>query len=488
MGLVAVMLVPIWSVAYVPTIDGPAHVYNAFVHRNLGNAEYPLFADHYEVDWRPMPNWWTHGVLALLMVPFEPRLAEKLLLSGLVVLFAGAARYFAGSVDRARRWIGYLALPLLYNQLLLLGFYNFAFGLAFYLFAVGFWWRHRTSPSLAFGLQLSLLLLLCWFSHIVSLILALVSIGVLWLFGLRASALGRPFLHPLILAPHAILPLWFYLAHESTHIASVWSLKVIWRYLLGLEVLFLFGSEQKWVGFALAAAFGMLLVLTLAARMRGPRAVLESDGFLALSALAVLLYWVSPEGMSGGTLLKNRLSLFPYLILLPWLAPRLARIGRAAVLVGVAALLIFQIVKIQGWYRSMQPDIRSFVAATEPIPPNSRVLPLLFDRDTESPRFGALGHAIDYVAVEKGLVEWDNYQAASGLFPVRFRAEVGVPDIYAIEAHPGRVDLRWYRPRADYVFTWELDPESRVARQLARNYRRLPEIEVGGAGRVYVRP
>ena len=484
LGLALVLLIPIWAVDYLPTVDGPSHVYNAWILRQYANTEeYPLFHQHYEIDWRPIPNWFGHAALALLMFPFAPRTAEKVLLTLLVLLYVAAARFFAGSVDPERRWAGLLALPLLYNQLLLLGFYNFTFSLPFCLLAVGTWWRSRDSPGWRLAVKLNLLLLLCWFSHIVSFCLALASIGALWLITLRGREWKRHLLHPLMLAPQALLPLWFVQQQGGVPIPTTWSAELHRNYFMRLEVLFLFGSEQLWIGMILAVLFGTLLLLTLAGKPR----MGEEDGFVLLSLLAILLYVLSPEGMSGGTLLKNRLSLYPYLLLLPWLAPWFGKVDRAvrpAVMALVALLTVWQVVKIVEAYRLLQPDVRAFLAAAEPIPPDSRVLPLLFSRETTHPRFGALGHLIDYPAAEKGWIEWDNYEAACGLFPVRFRPGLGKIDTFTLEAHPEHVRLSEYRGKVDYVLTWKMPPGSTMARRLRWHYRPMAET---GPGRVYRR-
>jgi len=480
LGLALVLLLPIWAVDYIPTVDGPSHVYNAWILRQYANTEeYPLFQHHYEIDWRPIPNWFSHAVLALLMFLFEPRTAEKVLLTGLVFLFVFSVRFFAGSVDPERRWVGLLALPLLYNQLFQLGFYNFSFSLPFYLLAVGTWWRNRGSPGWRLAVKLNLLLLLCWLSHIVSFCLALASIGILWLVTLRGRSphrWQRHLLHPLMLAPQVLLPLWFVLQQGGGPIPSTWSPELHRDYLMRLGVLFRFGREQLWIGMILAALFGMLLLLTLAGKLK----MGEEDGFLLLSLLAIVLYVLSPEGMSGGTLLKNRLSLYPYLLLLPWLVPWIGKAGRAAV-VGVAVLLtVFQVGNIVHWYRLMQPDLREFLAATEPIPPDSRVARLLFSRGP----YGVFGHLIGYPAAEKGLVDWDNYEAACGLFPVRFRPQVGRITTHMLETHPELMRFSEYRGRVDYVFAWRMPPGSPIAHRLTRHYLPLAEI---GPGRVYRR-
>jgi len=47
----------------------------------------------------------------------------------------------------------------------------------------------------------------------------------------------------------------------------------------------------------------------------------DEDAFLLLAAVLMGLYFFSPEKMSGGSMLKPRLTLFPVLVLMAWLAP-----------------------------------------------------------------------------------------------------------------------------------------------------------------------
>lgn len=486
--MVALLLIPVWSVGYFPTTDGPSHIYNAWILRQYGNTQdYPLFQQYYEIDWRPIPNWLSHAVLALLMFPFDPRTAEKVLVSGYVVLLAGAARFLAASVSIERddrRWLAWLALPLVYNQFLHLGFYNFCLSVGFCLLAVGTWWRNRERPSLGFAVKLNLLLLLCWFSHIVSLVMALAAIGVLWLATLKGRPLKRHLVHVLILAPQVILPLWFVRSQGGGTIPAETSFRELWLSLLSLRALYRFGLEQAWVGIAMVVLFLVLTALTLAGKLRKKDAWREEDGFLLVALLAIVLYFVSPDGMAGGILLKNRLSLYPWLLLIPGLAPRLGRRGRAAVLSTVAIITLFQIGMLVHWYRLLQPEIREFVAAADPIEPDSRVLPLLFKRTTTAISVDVLTHAFSYVDVEKGLVDWGNYEAMTGHFPIRFRPETGLSDIYTLEAHTDEVNIRLYKGRTDFVFTWKMPPGARMNRVLRQQLKPLAEE---GPARVYRR-
>src|SRR5437588_167127 len=77
------------------------------------------------------------------------------------------------------------------------------------LIAVGSWWRRRHDPDLVFALRINAILLLCYFSHLVSSVMALLAIAVLWLATLKRNGLRRRLRHVAVLAPQLLLPLWF---------------------------------------------------------------------------------------------------------------------------------------------------------------------------------------------------------------------------------------------------------------------------------------
>lgn len=74
-----------WTVAYIPTLDGPSHTYNGWLLRQSANSEaFPLFHRAYELNPLPVPNWNGHVVLAGLMLLVPPIVAERLLVSGCI--------------------------------------------------------------------------------------------------------------------------------------------------------------------------------------------------------------------------------------------------------------------------------------------------------------------------------------------------------------------------------------------------------------------
>src|SRR5207248_2934981 len=61
-------VIPIWCVRYLPTVDGPSHVYNSWIlHELIRGAQGPI-ADWFRIDWRPHPNWIGHALPVVLAI------------------------------------------------------------------------------------------------------------------------------------------------------------------------------------------------------------------------------------------------------------------------------------------------------------------------------------------------------------------------------------------------------------------------------------
>jgi hypothetical protein len=123
------------------------------------------------------------------------------------------------------------------------------------------------------------------------------------------------------------------------------------------------------------------------------------------------------------------------------------------------------------WYGRLSGDMAGYLAGLAAVEPNTRVLPVPFAHQPHGSRLDILGHAMSYAALEKGLIDWDNYEAATTLFPTRFRDGVPWPPTADIEGRPGRLRLEQWRDRADYVYTWRMPPRHPFGSRLARFYR-----------------
>src|SRR5205085_4876619 len=206
--VVALMqIVPVWSAPYFPTADGPAHLYNAWVMRELVLGHDNAVTRTYAIDAKPYPNLLDHLALAVLLGEFPPPVAEKVFVSGIVLLFLGGLWLFAGAVDPRASLFAFLGVPLAHHLLLQSGFYNFSLGAGLYFITVAVWWRRRKRDDGQTIVIVAILLLLCYFAHPMPALLAIGTIGLLWLAALR----GRHARHLLAFVPVLPLLAWFLL-------------------------------------------------------------------------------------------------------------------------------------------------------------------------------------------------------------------------------------------------------------------------------------
>ena len=81
--LIALMLVlhllPIWLLPYYPTQDGPSHIANAVIVKKY--AQHDIYQEYFQLNLKPVPNWFSHAAMALFMFFTPPLIAEKLLLT-----------------------------------------------------------------------------------------------------------------------------------------------------------------------------------------------------------------------------------------------------------------------------------------------------------------------------------------------------------------------------------------------------------------------
>ena len=109
-------LAPVWMFRYLPTQDGPSHVYNAIILKDYAQP-HTRYAEFFERRWEQFPNWTAHAVLMVLMYLFPPLIAEKLLVSVYLLGFAWSFRYFLTSFGEETSQLAGMGLLFLYNRL-----------------------------------------------------------------------------------------------------------------------------------------------------------------------------------------------------------------------------------------------------------------------------------------------------------------------------------------------------------------------------------
>lgn len=428
--------------------------------------------------------------MAGLMYFVPVLIAEKIFLSGYIILLPASMRYVLGAIRPDARFFAYLVFPFIYNYLFHKGFYNFSYGLAMCFFVLGYWLKHQDRFAFCEAVTLSCLSLVLYFCHIVSLGMAYIAIALLgsWftVFDLRRQlcesrwdyqALWKLFRTRMLVPFCALLPSLFLAAMFFLHspsrgldTAPFWdSLKQ----LLNMSSLVSLNPMTVWITRAFMCLFGLLGGVFFISKIVYRR-LNRWDGLLLVAVVYTVLYFNTSEIF----FMQSRLGLYPYLILIPWLAAqsyniKINRIVHTTQGISVAIALVLLGV-YSAKYAELNDYLHEYLSGMHLIESNTTLLPLSFSHHGQAPdgrslsfKVGSFHFASGYIAAERHVVSLDNYEANTGFFPVSFRPELNAYHHIMDFMRPplkwasrGGVDFLSYPQRTggqvDYVLVWGL--------------------------------
>jgi hypothetical protein len=489
--LIVLHLLPIWSFKYFPSQDGPAHINNANILREYHRPDYPIFREYYVLNKNFEPNLFGHLVLAGLMSFLPMLVAEKILLSGYVILLPISIRYVLRTIRPDAGFLAVLAFPFVYNYTFHMGFYNFSCGLVMYFFVVGYWLKYCEGLTLRRTMVLAILALVLYSCHPLPLVTAyvMVTLFTAWLmfldlaqqirqrqfnFRVLCSALWRRTLAPLCaFLPTFVLTATFLLQKgTASRVGRFYSI-ILDRAerLYHLNSLISYDAWEGWFSTALVwlfvAVLIYLLVLQVACHKRN-----HWDGLLLVVAGYVVIYFIAPDSMSQGGFITARMNLYPFLALILWFGAqsyqRLVKRGIQVAAIGIA--LAFLGLHMQK-YAELNDYLTEFLSGSHLIESNTTLLPFIFSPRGRAPdgrvlslRIAPFAHASGYIAAQRHLVDLQNYEACTTYFPVMYRSHLNpCTHIYNLKAGS----------RVDYVLIWRTgeEPFNRfIFQQLEENY------------------
>jgi hypothetical protein len=501
-GLIVLHLLPIWMLPFAPTQDGPAHLSMAHALRQLDGAGGIYLREYLQPNREAIPNWFVFFLLGDVLRFVSVPMAEKLLLSAYVLLLPLSARYALESVRPRAGFLAFLVFPFTYNLLLNLGFYNFCFSLAAFLFALGFWLRHGRPLGPVRTLGLALLVFWTYFCHPVTLgvlvgtLLTLASWRALLALrrgsGLRAL---QWLIGPLVACAPAVALLLSFLETRMGGRVSDMTFPAKARQLAALYSLVSLDRRLVAFSLALAALLGVLAVTALARRTRRRR-LLAGDGFFLATLLLVAVYFVAPNEMGQGGFVTHRLNLFPFLVLILWLGTFSFPLSlRAAIRSAGAALSLGLLAAMFAMWAGLNAYLGEVLTAAPYLQPRRTLLTLTFSNTGEEEgeplgfRTWPFVHAGSHLAARLPLVDLGLYEAHEDYFPLVYRPGKD-PFVHLarhpldLEAEPPKVDLLDYPARTggtiDYVLlVWprailaDVPAARSIRRQLAMAYERI---------------
>lgn len=420
--LLAIDLAIPFCTHFYPTLDGPSHLYNAQLVKQLlqGNDGISL---HFMVNRIPVPNWFDHALLALLLFAFPAWIAEKVFVCLYVAAMALGARRLLRIVAPGNENMALLVFPMIHALLFNFGFFNFSWGLALVLWTVAWAWEERPNGPRRTAV-LVVLATVTYFCNILAFALSgcILSIAVLaqaWSV-LRRTGLSSVSLHtvarevlPMLLAylPGTIM---FLLFQQQIHFDESdpprpFAELVQWLLMARPLVSFNFEAEEAYTWIYAAILGCSLLTLFLDRRSMDRR-----SGSLFLAAgVVLLLYFLTPDNSQAG-MMSDRYCILFYLTISTALAAAVVPRRATHALALAAAILQFG---ISYWHWStvrtdLDVQATAMNHAADHIPANATVYPVDLSANLLH------GHIQSYLGADKPLVLLTNYEPRLGWFPI----------------------------------------------------------------------
>ena len=501
--LLVVYSIPIWWFHHFPSQDGPGHLYNAYLLSGWWKSSFPVNRGFFALNRAPVPNWLTTGLLALLMQVMTPATAEKVVLTLYVIFLPLAMRYAARSLRSSSRYIYLLGFLFIYNYFFHLGMLNFCVSLAWYLVFIGYWARNRHCLGFRQILILLCLTLLFYFSNGLSYFIGLLTVAVLSVASFfseyhRGNLAGwweklvRPHIGLLLVVPLSLS----YLALHGPYYDWSRSSPLTWGDISWMfSRLTVLTAANDNIDLRITHAVAAVLVLAFGlkcySRMK-VRKLIWTDSLLIAALLQFILYLLAPEAAAGVGLIKARIILFPLLTLVLWLTvqpfKRTFTVILTLAIVFASLALVGRDVNRYVW---QAPMLDQFFAAADHIERNSTILPLSFHQAGYDPqgrdrklKYDPFLHATELIAIEKGLVDLNDYEAATRNFPLVYEYALDPSRIIGHEREygfpPQAYVTSYYRSTGrfvDYVLLWNVRAEDfsnadaqRTFKELAANY------------------
>ena len=427
-----------WSVTWFATQDGPSHLYNAVVARELVlHHRHTPFASVYQINRRIVPNWagtfLLGGIEAIVGADHAEKVMVSLLLCTGFFAFAFAVRSFA---PKASPWTP-LANFLVQSWFLWIGFFNFYLSMLLALVAAGFYVRGECRLSPRRTCVLAAGLLGVFFTQLIGAAIALLTIGCIafWVHVVVPGVMrprGPVRWKQLIPVAASMLPV-LLLTSTFAFTSSEGGSGTGWLNALLAFPLHVFatapganGAQYYLWPAALSYMVASVFVLTRG-EWRSPR------GGLVLAMLGTFgLYLLVPDKGLGGDLVKLRFAWGVFLLggLLVASAHRMRRFQLPLALY-VAVFLTANLVATAQSVADSSDMIGDYLAQAGTPPRGARLIRLRYQTPDLGAKYGIGGlgrdpvfHLDGLIAARCRCIDLTDYEAPSEVFPVVFKTNV----------------------------------------------------------------
>lgn len=419
-ALLVLFLLPLVLVSFLPSEDGPTHMYNSGILEHWLTGQPGWLHGWLMLNPALPPNVLGHVLAGTFLLFCSVQIAEKLVVALYIIGLTTGFRFAIRSVARDSKGLELLIFLFVFNSHLHWGFYNFCLSIALLLWTLGVYLRTQEHLYSGRGVLLAGLVVSTVLASPVGFGEALICLGVLELltYGIKPKRLAEL---TAICLPAVAIYVWFMLHRLPSPDDTIdWpSVKYAAAQLVMLLPVATWGV-QFWLAKAVAIFYVAMTVVVF----RSARPVRWRFAILSLVTAAVV--FVAPASATGGTMITPRLAYMPYFAWTFWMADNLRAPVRFFTIAVTSLALILLGVEIR-FDSSYGATVRRFLANVPSLPEHSTLWfqtlapahSLLLDAALHGPALsGGVG---GYVAARDRLMLLDNYEAHTNHFPLHFR-------------------------------------------------------------------
>jgi hypothetical protein len=423
----------IWLTRYVPSLDGPQHLYNANVLVRLFTGN-DFFGEYFRINPVVVGYWTGHFTLGFFKLFFPAWLAEKLFLTAYVLGMFFSFRYLIRSIQPEKsNLLVFLIFPFIFHNYLVLGYYAFSIAFIFLFLAFGYWIRKRERfgwkemavfGAIGMGIFLSHALVFLFFGvsfvffFLVTTASAIISGKTSWsVIGSRVWRLTVALLPSLVIWANFLRVVME--VNPGVAPATYSNMELV-GFIFRIRQLVGFHHEIEtpayiilFIMMVVISLYGICLYLVRLRRKEWRWTELPGDRFawIGVSLICLGAYFLAPDRISAGSL-TNRFGLFFFLSFLVFLASLPAnRILQVITLLVTLGVMVSARKNHHHFLVTLNDDIRDVQTMVPYMEDGSTVVSLNASTNWVHLQFPL------YVAVDKEFVHLNNPQCG-GQFPL----------------------------------------------------------------------
>jgi hypothetical protein len=437
LGLSALAIIPLWTVARLPLLDYPNHLARAFVLAHLNDPQYQ-FAHFFRADWGLYPYIGMDAILVGLQRFVSIETSGRIFVSLCVIALPLSILWFLRRVNPGNDGLALFSLFLSYDLFLLQGFLNFKLSLAACFFVLGLWFWYYERVSAWRWLLLLICVTITYFIHLIG--FALTGF-VLFFYLIFSRARWKSFIQlGLLFLPGAVL---FLISRPGLSARNEMEFRPFSDKVLSALLVPIHGFSPGFDNLIFLLFAASLLI----ARWRNPEFKWNGAWPLVLPALFAT-YWLLP--LSWGQTFDIDIRFLPPLLLVLLACVNVG--GRQKYLTWMALLLFaLRLGNVSQTFRNDQKMLAGMTESFAVMSPGAKILPIVESGEDEDQLLRPYAHYWAYAVIQRGAFSPYLFDI-KGQTPLRMTADPYAPDDFWDLEYKNPPE--WSDIRQDYDYIW----------------------------------